>query len=147
MSDPLIIKHPLEECVSSGDICDLDLQGRNSLDLIMTMIGDMRFRRDSINGTCAQYFLLVDISMLQNLCVSAHIDCDKLCDHIRRYECAETSESKAVSDNRQNGFLVVNPRMEAQLQAGFSTNREANAIRAVQRQAENCEPLISHCIQ
>jgi hypothetical protein len=169
MSDPLIIKHPLEECVRFGNICDLDLHGRNSLDLIMTMIGDMQFRSDSINGTCARYFLLVDLSILQNLCVSAHIDCDKLRDHICRCDRVEVDKSNAIYHDRQTGFLfareeeplaiIQDPRMEAQLRAVRSCKQEAKAedivrppyerstIRAVQHRAENCELSISRCTQ
>src|SRR5579863_8519821 len=114
MTDPVIIKHPLEECLSFGNLSDLDLRGRDSLDLIMTMIGDMRFRSDSIQGTCARYFLLIDLSVIQNLCVSAHINCDKLRDYIRRCDSIEGGESRRVSDDRQTAlsFLKENKLSE-----------------------------------
>jgi hypothetical protein len=101
MIDPIIIKHPLEECVSFGNISDLDLRGRNSLDLIMTMIGDLRFRNDRIEGTCARYFLLVDLSVIQHLCVSAHINSDKLRDYARRCDSLEGREPTNLSDGRR----------------------------------------------
>jgi hypothetical protein len=101
MIDPIIIKHPLEECVSFGNISDLDLRGRDSLDLIMTMIGDLRFRNDRVEGTCARYFLLVDLSVVQHLCVSAHINCDKLRDYARRCDSLEGRELIGGSDSRQ----------------------------------------------
>src|SRR5579863_836598 len=104
MTDPVIIKHPLEECLSFGNLSDLDLRGRDSLDLIMTMIGDLRFRSDSIQGTCARYFLLIDLSVVRNLCISAHINCDKLRDYIRRCDSTEGGESRPVSDDRQTAL-------------------------------------------
>jgi hypothetical protein len=67
----------------------------------MTMIGDMRFRKGKIEGTCAQYFLLVDTLVLQHLCVSAHLNCDKLRDYIRRFDSEESDESRSVADTRQ----------------------------------------------
>jgi hypothetical protein len=107
MADPTIIKHPLEECVSDGNLSDLDQQGRVSLDLILTLIGDLRFRKDRIEGTCARYFLLVDSSVVQNLCASAHIDCDKLRDHVRRLECADVNESGVILDDQQSSFAFL----------------------------------------
>jgi hypothetical protein len=97
MVDPRVIKHPLEGCVTFGSIGDLDPQGRDSLDSIMTMIGDMRFRKDTIEGVCARYFLLVDLSVLQNLCAAAHLNFDKLQDYIRRCDCEGVDESTVAS--------------------------------------------------
>ncbi len=142
MADHTIIKHPLEECVSDGNLSDLDPQGRTSLDLILTLIGDLRFRRDQIEGTCARYFLLVDSSVVQNLCASAHIDCDKLRDHVRRLECGDANESGVILDDLQSSFAFLAGNglsssaqaslLDAQLKsdsdmerARFSANRDA----------------------
>jgi hypothetical protein len=57
-----IIQHPLDRFSFSGNLGDLDRTGRVAVDQLMTMIGDMRFRKDSIWGTCARYFLLIDLS-------------------------------------------------------------------------------------
>lgn len=100
----MIIKHPLDQCVNVGSLDDLDSQGRLSLDLIMTMIGDMRFRADRIEGTCARYFLLVDLSVLRSLCASAHLDCDKVRHYIRRFDTTDTQESGPSPDVPQADF-------------------------------------------
>jgi hypothetical protein len=47
-------------------------------DKLMTMIDDMQFRKDSIWGTCARYFLLIDLSWFPQLCFSAQINSEKL---------------------------------------------------------------------
>lgn len=100
----MLIKHPLEECVSSGNLNDLDLKGRTSLDLIMDMISDLRFRRDGIKGICARYFLFINTSVIQGLCVSARIDCDKLREHVRKFDQGEESETKTTLDTAQTAF-------------------------------------------
>lgn len=100
----MIIKHPLDQCVNFGSLDDLDSQGRLSLDLIMTMIGDMRFRADRIEGTCARYFLLVDLSVLRSLCASAHLDCDKVRHHILRFDTTDSQESVPTPDVPQTDF-------------------------------------------
>jgi hypothetical protein len=45
---------------------------------IMTMISDMRFRKESFWGICARYFLLIDLSRFSQLCFSAQINSEKL---------------------------------------------------------------------
>ncbi len=150
MANPLIIKHPLEEYVSSGNISDLDQQGRNSLDSIMTMIGDLRLRKGSIEGTCARYFLFVDLSVLRNLCASAHIDCDKLREYIRRFDCADVGESEAVSDDPQTAFPFVreegprtsaqDPPSQAQLPSESDTELTRLPAKSVAMAIDNARP-------
>jgi len=108
MIDRLIIKHPLDECVNAGNLSDLDLPGRISLDLIMTMICDLRFCIGRIEGTCARYFLLVDLSVLHSLCASANLNCDKVRHYIQQFDCVEPDEPKAIAAIKQASFQFLN---------------------------------------
>jgi hypothetical protein len=48
MGDLKIIRHPLDRFSFSGNMRDLDAAGRDSADQRLTMIGDMRFLKDSV---------------------------------------------------------------------------------------------------
>ena len=78
MNSSRLIEHPLERFSLTGSLRDLDCTGRDATDKLMTMIDDMRFRKDSIWGTCARYFLLIDLSWFPQLCLSAQINSEKL---------------------------------------------------------------------
>lgn len=84
-----IIQHPLDRFSFSGNLGDLTREGRTSLEQLMTMIDDMRFRTDSVWGTCARYFLLIDLSWFPQLCFSSQIQWEKLRDHLWLYERGE----------------------------------------------------------
>ena len=60
------------------------------------MIDDMQFRKDSIWGTCARYFLLIDLSWFPQLCLSAQINSEKLRAYL--WLC-ERGELEIVFDN------------------------------------------------
>ena len=74
----------------------------------MTMIGDMQFRSDHIEGTCARYFLFIEPAVIRNLCVSAHINCDKLREYARHADSMGAVEMSAVSDDSQTAFGFLN---------------------------------------
>jgi len=78
MNSSRLIEHPLDRFLLTGSLRDLDWAGRDATDKLMTMIDDMRFRKDSIWGTCARYFLLIDLSWFPQLCLSAQINSEKL---------------------------------------------------------------------
>ena len=78
MNSSGLIEHPLDRFSLTGSLRDLDCTGRDATDKLMTMIDDMRFRKDSIWGTCARYFLLIDLSWFPQLCLSAQINSEKL---------------------------------------------------------------------
>ena len=78
MNSSRLIEHPLDRFSLTGSLRDLDCTGRDATDKLMTMIDDMRFRKDSIWGTCARYFLLIDLSWFPQLCLSAQINSEKL---------------------------------------------------------------------
>ena len=78
MNSSRLIEHPLDRFSLTGSLRDLDCTGRDATEKLMTMIDDMRFRKDSIWGTCARYFLLIDLSWFPQLCLSAQINSEKL---------------------------------------------------------------------
>jgi hypothetical protein len=78
MNSSRSIEHPLDRFSLTGSLRDLDCAGRDATDKLMTMIDDMRFRKDSIWGTCARYFLLIDLSWFPQLCLLAQINSEKL---------------------------------------------------------------------
>ena len=65
-----VIRHPLDRFAFTGSLGDLDYAGRAAADHLMTMISDMRFRKESLWGICARYFLLVDLSRFPQFCSS-----------------------------------------------------------------------------
>ena len=73
-----IIQHPLDRFTLTGSMADLDATGRDSADQLMTMIGDMKFCKGDIRGTCARYFVFIDNAWFCELCLSAHIHSGKL---------------------------------------------------------------------
>jgi hypothetical protein len=111
--DPFrVIKHPLDEFSFSGDIGGLNQEGRNALDLIMLMIGDMRFRKGNISSTCARYFLLIDATWVPKLCFFAHINCTKMRDYLWHCELGEGDGLERLSENSQIALLF--PEQEKQ---------------------------------
>jgi hypothetical protein len=96
-----VIKHPLDQFSFSGNVGELDPEGRASLETLMQLIGDMRFLKGTAEGACARYFLLVDLSWVPRLCLSARINCVKLREHLWRYELEGLGESQDLPDDRQ----------------------------------------------
>jgi hypothetical protein len=78
-----IIQHPLDRFSSTKSMAGLDTIGRDAVDQLMTMIGDLQFCRHDIRGTCARYFCFVDTMWLSHLCFSAHIDYGSLQSYLR----------------------------------------------------------------
>ena len=89
MTSPRFIQHPLDRFSLNGNLEDLDGTGRVATNKLMMMIDDMRFRRDSIWGTCARYFLLIDLSWFPRLCFAAQINSEKLRAYLWLCERAE----------------------------------------------------------
>jgi hypothetical protein len=96
MNRSKLIEHPLDRFCFTGSLRDLDCTGRDATDKLMTMIDDMRFRKDSIWGTCARYFLLIDLSWFPHLCLSAQINSEKLRAYLR---LCERGEIKHIFDD------------------------------------------------
>jgi len=79
----------------------LDPAGQEAADQLLTMIGDFRFLKDDIRGTCAGYFLLVDLSWFPRLCFLAHINCEKLRDYLWRFERGNRAELQELFGEAQ----------------------------------------------
>ncbi|HKV04992.1 MAG TPA: hypothetical protein VJO53_07790 [Candidatus Acidoferrales bacterium] len=104
MDDQRVIKHPLDRFAFSGTVGALDREGRESLESLMLLIGDMRFRSGTVEGTCARYFLLVDPTWVPKLCYSAHINCAKLREHLSHSEYEQAGASDLVPDVAQSSL-------------------------------------------
>lgn len=117
-----IIQHPLDRFSFSGNLGDLDRTGRVAVDQLMTMIADMRFRKDSIWGTCARYFLLIDLSWFPRLCFSAQLNSEKLRAYL--WLC-ERGELEDIFDDGQTVMpFIRRPRTKAALTPAFETQFE-----------------------
>ena len=99
-----MIRHPLDRFAFNGTIGHLDSRGTEAADQIMTLISDMRFSKDNIRGTCARYFVLVDLSWFPELCFAAHINCVKLREYLWRVERGAGSESENTVEDVQAAF-------------------------------------------
>ena len=104
----MIIQHPLDRFSFTGKTESLDRAGREAAEQLLTMIGDFRFLREDIRGTCAAYFLLVDISWFPRLCFLAHINCEKLRAYLWQFEGRDKHELQELFDETQRvlPFLV-----------------------------------------
>jgi hypothetical protein len=109
MNTPRLTEHPLDRFSLTGSLRNLDRTGRDATDKLMTMIDDMRFRKDGIWGTCARYFLLIDHSWFPRLCLSAQINSEKLRAYL--WLC-ERGEIKHICDDP--GTVVPFVRKEGQ---------------------------------
>jgi hypothetical protein len=114
MDNSIVVKHPLDQFSFAGTVGDLGPEGRASLEMLMQLIGDMKFLRGSGAGACARYFLLVDSSWVPKLCVSANINCVKLREHLWQYELGVVGESQDLADDRQ----IALPFVDAQRDTG-----------------------------
>lgn len=85
-------------------MADLDRMGRDSADQLMTMIGDLKFCKNDIRGTCARYFIFVDTAWFCKLCLAAHIDCGKLHNHLVAVDNEATDKSNDTLDDAQASF-------------------------------------------
>jgi len=100
-----VIKHPLDVFSFSGNVGELNEDGRNALDLIMMLISDMRFSKGRIGGTCARYFLLIDNTWVPKNCFLAHLNCTKMREYLWRCEFEETDGPERHSENSQIALL------------------------------------------
>jgi hypothetical protein len=99
-----IIQHPLDRFSLTKSMADLDARGRDAVDQLMTMIGDLQFCRHDIRGTCARYFCFIDTVWLSHLCISAHIDCGRLQTHLWGIEHEAATELDSTFDDAQMSF-------------------------------------------
>jgi hypothetical protein len=99
-----IIQHPLDRFSLNKSMADLDARGRDAVDQLMTMIGDLQFCRHDIRGTCARYFCFIDTVWLSHLCFSAHIDCGRLQTYLWGIEHEVASELGNTFDDAQISF-------------------------------------------
>jgi hypothetical protein len=104
MNTSEIIHHPLDRFSFTGDMGNLDAAGRDAADKLTTMIGDMRFMKDSISGFCAHYFLLIDATWFPQLCFSAQINGAMLRFYLWRVQRGEEDELANVSAAVQLDF-------------------------------------------
>jgi hypothetical protein len=104
----MIIQHPLDRFSFTGKTASLDRAGREAADQLLTMIGDFRFLKEDIQGICAAFFLLIDISWFPHVCFLAHINCEKLRAYLWRLEGRNKHELQELFDNTQRAlpFLV-----------------------------------------
>jgi hypothetical protein len=99
--DSMIVQHPLDTFSFTGKMESLDSTGQKAADQLLTMIGDFRFLKDDIRGTCAGYFLLVDLLWFPHLCFLAHINCEKLRDYLWRGDGRNREELQELFDDQQ----------------------------------------------
>lgn len=107
-----IIQHPLDRFSFSPSMADLDADGTNAADQLMTMMGDIQFRKDSVWGTYARYVLLVDTSLFPRLCFLAQINGEQLRAHLWSCERGENAATEKNLDQAElpfNGSRNVNP--------------------------------------
>ena len=102
-----IIQHPLDRFSLTKSMASLDKIGRDAVDQLMTMIGDLQFCRQDIRGTCARYFCFVDTLWLSHLCFSAHIDYESLQTHLRGIGHEGASESDYAFADAQLSFCFL----------------------------------------
>jgi hypothetical protein len=103
--DPwLLIQHPLDRFSLTESMADLDARGRDAVDQLMTMIGDLQFCRHDIRGTCARYFSFIDTVCLSHLCFSAHIDFGRLQTYLWAIEHEAAGELDNTFDDAQMPF-------------------------------------------
>jgi hypothetical protein len=96
-----IIQHPLDRFSLTETMADLDVKGMDAADQLMTMIGDLRFCRHDIRGTCARYFCFIDTVWLSHLCFSANIDCGRLQTYLRGIDHEGANELDDTFDDAQ----------------------------------------------
>jgi hypothetical protein len=118
MDNSKIIRHPLDRFSFTENVGNLDASGRDAAEKLMTMIGDMRFLKDIIWGTCARYFLLIDGSWFPRVCSSAQINSAMLRTYLLRVESGEEGECEPVADATQSIFLF--PKNEGMQAATLS---------------------------
>jgi hypothetical protein len=104
ISHATIVQHPLDKFSFTGKMESLDSTGRKAADQLLTMIGDFRFLKDDIRGTCAGYFLLVDLLWFPHLCFLANINCEKLRDYLWRGEGRNWKDSQKLFDDAQTAL-------------------------------------------
>jgi hypothetical protein len=104
MDNPEIIRHPLDRFSLTENMSNLNESGRDAVDTLMTMIGDMRFMKDTIRGFCARYFLLIDTSWFPQLCLSAQINSAMFRVYLWGIQCGEESELENVAKAVQSTF-------------------------------------------
>jgi hypothetical protein len=104
MDNSRIIRHPLDRFSFTGNMGNLDAAGRDAAEKLMTMIGDMRFLKDTIWGTCARYFLLIDTSWFPQVCLFAQINSAMLRTYLLRVEKGEEGELENVAMAAQTDF-------------------------------------------
>jgi len=85
-------------------MADLDARGRDAVDQLLTMIGDLQFCRHDIRGTCARYFCFIDTVYLSHLCFSAHIDFGRLQTYLWGIEHEVAGELDNTFDDAQMSF-------------------------------------------
>jgi hypothetical protein len=107
MNDSEIIHHPLDRFSFTGDMGNLDTAGRDAADKLTTMIGDMRFMKDSISGFCARYFLLIDATWFPKLCLSAQINSAMLRFYLWRVQSGEVDELANAAEAVQIDFSFL----------------------------------------
>src|SRR3984885_1507278 len=104
MDNPEIIRHPLDRFSFTGNMGNLDAAGRDAAEKLMTMIGDMRFIKDTIWGTVARYFLLIDTSWFPQVCLLAQINSAMLRTYLLRVEKGKEGELENVAVAVQTDF-------------------------------------------
>jgi len=116
------------------DMGQLDPGGRESVDQLMTMIGDMRSGVDNIRTTCSTYFLLIDMDWFPRLCLSAHLNCVELREALLCLENGENHEPEGLLDDRQMSFcsLEMADQPGAALCPALEAQSELRWMRVVQ---------------
>src|ERR1700722_6092942 len=104
MDNSKLIHHPLDRFSFTENMGNLDAVGRDAADKLMTMIGDMRFIEDTIWGTVARFFLLIDAVWFPQLCFSAQINSAMLRAYLWRVERGEEGELENVAYAAQTVF-------------------------------------------
>lgn len=96
-----IIRHPLDRFALTGSMAELDAKGRDSADQLMTMIGDMKYCKGDIRGTCARYFVFIDNTWFRDLCLAAHIHFGKLWNYLWCIDNGTADDSYDTFDDPQ----------------------------------------------
>jgi hypothetical protein len=130
----MIIQHPLDRFSFTGETESLDQAGREAADQLLTMIGDFRFLREDIRGTCAAYFLLIDISWFPRLCFLAHINCEKLRAYLWRFEGRSKHELQELFEDTQRALpFLVEKKQLISPSFGGENRAEGVGIRRTER--------------
>src|ERR1700722_19221998 len=99
-----LIQHPLDRFSLTGSMAGLDASERDSVDKLMTMIGDLQFCKADIRGTCARYFIFVNSAWFCKLCFTASIDSGKLWSYLWEIEYGEPREVCDIVNDEQLFF-------------------------------------------